>query len=274
MDANKILGADVLDIVFEGKNKEYGAYNLRKTYNKRITIALLVTAGAVALLFLINFLLNAFHKDEAVVVYKDTDVSLSSAKKEAPLPPPPKATLPSPPVKTATVQFTPPVVKKNNEVPKDVKPPDQKTVEQTTISDVTQQGVKDPGVVTPPAVPTGTSVVEGPENNGLPFEKVEIQAGFPGGPAAWQRYLKNNLNTQLFYDNAATPGSYKVVVRFVVAVDGTISDVEAKTNWGYGMEEEVIRVIKSGPKWIPAQQNGHSVPAYREQPIVINVEEQ
>ena len=59
MEANKILQADILDLVFEGRNKEYGAYELRKKYNKRITTALGITGAVAALLFGASFLSNA-----------------------------------------------------------------------------------------------------------------------------------------------------------------------------------------------------------------------
>jgi periplasmic protein TonB len=64
------------------------------------------------------------------------------------------------------------------------------------------------------------------------------------------------------------------VVRFIVDKKGNISNVSAETNLGYGMEKEVIRVIKKGPKWIPAIQNGKVVKAYRRQPITFLVSEE
>jgi protein TonB len=75
-------------------------------------------------------------------------------------------------------------------------------------------------------------------------------------------------------DNGAQPGTYQVVVRFIVSKDGSISDVVAETKHGYGMEEEAIRVIKKGPNWTPAQQNGRFVNAYRRQPITFQVQDE
>lgn len=273
MDANKILTADILDILFEGKNKEYGAYNLRKTYHKRLAIALIITVSTIALILLINFLANAFKKEDTAAMVI-TDVSLSQVKKEPPPPPPPpKAVLPPPPPQVATVRFTPPVIKKDNEVPPDTKPPVIK--DNVAISNVTNDipPTKDAGVITPPVTPPGTNVVEAPVDYNQIFTKVEIDAGFPGGPAAWGNYLHKNLNGEVATDNGAPAGTYRVVVRFIVSKDGDISDVQPVTNIGYGMEEEAIRVIKSGPKWTPAQQNGHFVSAYRQQPITFLVEE-
>ena len=99
------------------------------------------------------------------------------------------------------------------------------------------------------------------------FIKVEIEAAFPGGDAAWRRYLEKNLQNFDPADNGAPNGMYTVRVQFVVDKEGKISNVTTLTHFGYGMEEIAIRVIKNGPKWTPAIQHGHNVKAYRTQPI-------
>ena len=103
------------------------------------------------------------------------------------------------------------------------------------------------------------------------FEKVEIEASFKGGEGAWKKYLERNLNANAPIDNGAPEGSYTVYIQFVVSKDGSISDVKPLTNHGYGMEQEAVRVIKKGPAWVPAVQNGRSVNAYRKQPITFQV---
>jgi TonB-dependent SusC/RagA subfamily outer membrane receptor len=99
------------------------------------------------------------------------------------------------------------------------------------------------------------------------FEKVEIEATFPGGAMAFKRYLERNLMAGVAEENGAPAGVYTVFVQFVVHEDGSISDVKALTSHGYGMEQEAIRMIKKGPGWVPAIQNGHKVTSYRRQPI-------
>lgn len=99
------------------------------------------------------------------------------------------------------------------------------------------------------------------------FNKVEVEASFPGGDAAWIRFLKNNLDPSIPIRNGAPAGSYLVIVRFIVSKDGSISNVVPETNHGYGMETEAVRVIKNGPKWTPALLNGRNVNAYRRQPM-------
>lgn len=103
------------------------------------------------------------------------------------------------------------------------------------------------------------------------FERVEIEAGFPGGDALWRRYLERTLDGSTPTKNGAPEGTYTVVVQFIVDKEGNISDVRALTNHGYGMEAEVVRVIKKGPKWSPAIQDGRHVKAYRKQPVTFMV---
>jgi antitoxin component YwqK of YwqJK toxin-antitoxin module len=104
------------------------------------------------------------------------------------------------------------------------------------------------------------------------FTREEREASFPGGQAGWIRYLQKNLNPLTPVNNGARRGTYQVIVKFIVAKDGAISDVTPETNHGYGMEKEVMRIIKNGPAWIPASQFGRSVNAYRRQPVTFVVE--
>lgn len=274
MDSNKILNADILDIVFEGKNKEYGAYDLRKTYNKRLTTALIITASVFLLIFLGSYLVTALaKKSDAVIDIKDLTLSqVKKPDKPLPPPPPPPPKLPPPP-KIETIKFTPPKIVKDEEVKPEEKPPKVEDVQKTVIADQTQQGVKDPGIVAPPVQDAGT-VVAAPVDDNQIFTKVEQEAEFPGGPAAWKRYLERNLNGSVPIDNNAPEGTYTVIVKFIVSKDGSISDVQAETSFGYGMEEEAVRAIKSGPKWTPGLQNGRNVNSYRRQPITFLVQAQ
>ena len=104
------------------------------------------------------------------------------------------------------------------------------------------------------------------------FTREEKEAAFPGGEKAWRRYLSQHLDSNVPVNQKAPPGAYKVLVQFIVEKDGSITDVVAVTSYGYGMEEEAIRVIKKGPKWIPAVQYGRNVKAYRIQPLTFFLE--
>ena len=163
MEANKILGADILDIVFEGRNKEYGAYELRKTYNRRLTFALVGMVVLCALLFLGYILASTISTDDdkAIVVQ---DVQLEELKqeekKEQPPPPPPK---PPDPPKVEMAKFTPPKIVKDEEVKEEEKPPEVEKLEETKIGTINQEGVKDEGIVAPPVADEGKGVVEAPK---------------------------------------------------------------------------------------------------------------
>jgi len=99
------------------------------------------------------------------------------------------------------------------------------------------------------------------------FQKVDVEASFPGGLDGWRKYLEQNLNPNVPVENDAPIGIYTVVVQFIVDKTGAISDIKALTNFGYGMEQEVLRIMKKSPVWTPAMQNNRPVKAYRKQPI-------
>lgn len=106
------------------------------------------------------------------------------------------------------------------------------------------------------------------------FSRVEVEAEFKGGVAAWTKYIQKNLDGNIPVKNNAPIGQYRVIVRFIVSKTGKISDVVAETDHGYGMEEEVIRILKNGPDWQPAIQDGRTVNAYRRQPVTFFVQQQ
>ena len=144
-------------------------------------------------------------------------------------------------------------------------------LEDTKIDIKSQEGIKDEGLA-PAIIDEGKQVIEEKkDDDNKIFEKVEVEASFKGGEGAWRKYLERNLNASTPVDNGAPEGNYTVVVQFIVDKEGNISDVKANTNHGYGMEEEAVKVIRRGPPWVPAVQNGRNVKAYRKQPITFQV---
>ncbi len=107
----------------------------------------------------------------------------------------------------------------------------------------------------------------------ITFYKVEEEADFPGGIAAWKKYLIKNLKVNIPVKKGAPASFYTVIIKFIVTKDGTVMKPEADTNHGYGMEEEVIRIISKGPKWLPARQNNKPVNAYRRQAVTFVISE-
>jgi periplasmic protein TonB len=275
MDVNKILNADILDIIFDGKNKEYGAYDLRKTYNKRLLRAIMVTSIIILLLFGGFFLSNlngAGSKKAAVVEDVQLEDVKEEKKNEPPPPPPPKVE----PPKVEMAKFTPPKIVPDDKVKEEEKPPEQEKLEDTKIGTVNQEGVKDEGITAPPVSDAGKGVVEAPKDNedyDKTFTKVEIESDFPGGTAAWLRYLNKNLRYPDDAVNNEIQGT--VVVQFIVDKEGNVSDVNAISGPDNGgLREEAVRVIKKSGKWTPAVQNGRQVKSYKKQPIVFRLEAQ
>ncbi len=275
MEANKILGADILDIIFEGKNKSYGAYQLRKDYNKTLTKALIITGSVLLLVFLASMLGKYINDNTDKKTFDVVDTQMAEIKKDEPPPPPPPPPPPTPPPppEVNQVKFTPPKIVKDEEVKPEEKIEEIK--EDQVISTKTVESENKVQIVQAPVEDKGTVVAEAPkeDDEGKVFNKVEIEAEFPGGTGAWTKYLKNNLDANTPVDNGASEGTYQVIVRFIVSKDGSISDVVAETKHGFGMEAEAIKIIKKGPRWTPAQQNGRMVNAYRRQPITFVVQE-
>jgi protein TonB len=275
MEANKILSADVLDIIFEGRNKDYGAYELRKTYNKRMITSLAIVAAILLLLFLGYFVSKMLEDKEDTKTVQVQDVQLEEIKQEEkkedqPPPPPPK---PPEPPKVEMAKFTPPKILKDEEVKEDEKPPEVEKLEETKIGTMNQEGQKDEGIVAPPVEDAGKGVVEAPKKDDedwdKTFTKVEIESEYPGGAAAWQRYLNRNLRyPQEAIDNEVQGA---VVVQFIVDKEGNVSDVEAISG-PQELRSEAVRVIKKSGKWTPAVQNGRQVKSYKKQPIVFRLE--
>jgi protein TonB len=173
-------------------------------------------------------------------------------------------------------KFTPPKIVKDNEVKEEEKPPEQEKLEDTKIGTVNQEGTKDEGITAPPVSDAGKGVVEAPKDNedyDKTFTKVEIESEFPGGPAAWLRYMNKNLRYPDDAVNNEIQGT--VVVQFIVDKEGNVSDVQAISGPDNGgLREEAVRVIKKSGKWTPAVQNGRQVKSYKKQPIVFKLEAQ
>ncbi|NOU39458.1 MAG: hypothetical protein HOO89_12160 [Ferruginibacter sp.] len=105
------------------------------------------------------------------------------------------------------------------------------------------------------------------------FEKVEQYPEFIGGVAEWKKYLQKNLDATLPSKEGWKAGTYQITVRFIVEKDGSINDVTTTDYVNSKTANQCIDLIKKGPKWQPAKQNGHIVTAYRNQPITFLVSE-
>ncbi|MES2477677.1 MAG: TonB family protein [Bacteroidota bacterium] len=266
MDINKILKSDYLDIVFEGRNKLYGGYDLRRRYPERMKKSGLTILALCLIGLGYNMFANRVKKANTAPPPPPIEVKLAEPPpiddKIPPPPPPPSE--PPPPVKP-TVQFTPPEIKKDEEVKEDEKPAEQKDLKDAAAGIKTQEGDIngiDPGIVDNPG--TGTGVVEAAAAPEI-FKVVEQMPEFPGGEAALYKYLADHVRYPERATNASQQGTVRV--KFVVNEDGTISSVDVARPIGYGMDEEAKRVVQSMPRWTPGKNNGKAVKVYFQVPI-------
>ncbi len=258
------------DIIFEGKNKKYGAYYLRKTSNRRHFRAILIVIVLVILAIAIPAIYSYYQslqpvEVETVVELGPTELSnIEELKKnldkdqiiEQPQAPPPPAI-------RASIQFVPPkIVEKvttetdittTEEVLKSTDAIATKTVESDNKKGEIIDEVKQVVIATPPKQVDEI------------FVAVEQQPQFPGGQAELMKYLSNNLK----YPPAAAEQGIegRVVVQFVVSKTGSISDVRILQSLHPSCDKEASRLISSMPKWIPGKQNGTAVNVYYTIPI-------
>jgi len=110
-------------------------------------------------------------------------------------------------------------------------------------------------------------------NDNIIYELVDSVAHFPGDKSDWNKFVDKNLDAGVGIENGAKKGTYKIKIRFTVTKDGSLKDFEPITKYKHGFEEEVIRMLKLSPKWIPAKKNGVNVNSKveQEQVFVISV---
>lgn len=275
MELSKILNASLLDIIFDGRNKNYGAYELRSKYAKRMGVAIAATAALAVLVLLISLVASRFESTEdkkQAIVIKEVEMTQLEEEKPVEPPPPPPPKPPDPP-KIEMAKFTPPKVVKDEEVKPEEEMREVEDLKEATISTVNQEGEKDLGIVAPPVEDKGGVVVAPKvEEEDKVFQKVEIEASYPGGDKAWTRYIQREISR--YMDELQDDGKAGTcVVQFIVDREGNISEVEALTMKGTKLAEICVNAIRKGPKWIPAEQNGRKVKAYRRQPVTFRIDE-
>jgi len=269
MEAQQILQSNILDILFEGKNKDYGAYDLRNTYHKRITTALIIMVALICLLIIGAAIANKMQVAETKDNWVSEDRTLMNPdepKLPEPKLPKPKTTI-IPPV--ATVKLTRPKIVDNKEVLQP--PPDVEQIAHAKIDIQTRAGIDFEEMTAPPEAVTGSQIIAGvntkKENPDSTFVRVEIEATFPGGAAAWNKYVSKAIMKEL--DEFTNTDYGTCTVQFIVDKNGNVSDVQALNMKGTKLAEIAVNAIHKGPKWNAAIQNGRKVKAYRRQPVTL-----
>src|SRR5579862_8551839 len=266
MEPNDMLYADPLDILFENRNKSYGAYPLRKFYAQRLYISMGVT---LLMVVLSTFLYLIFRTTAGATLYNSLppDTHFTSVD----LTPPPKPV--ASPVRPAaphpiisTLILTPPlIVHSNSEIHPMAKVEDLKDA---MIGTKTLAGGPDNGEI-PNNLSSQTgaivSTVEKPDDKPEILQWAEVMPEYPGGIEALKRYLLKNLRMP---DANAEPGTIvKVIARFVVGADGKVNNIEIIQAADNIYNEEVKRVISKMPNWKPGSQNHRNVAVYFSLPV-------
>jgi periplasmic protein TonB len=265
MTSKEILKADVLDILFDNRNKQYGAYTLRKHYNQRLGMALGISLGSVLLLFL---LIRPNEENSAAVPqYSQREVVIDPLELPKPIEPElPKPKLSTPPPDFAQTEFLDPIVVDDTKVNAEMA--EQAQLKHTVISNITTDGLKVPEDFGPVELNVnkgdGTGEKKEVKSDPPATELVQKEPEFPGGPKAWLDFL----NRHLVVPGELELGDKKtVMIRFQVGVDGRVTGFEVIQSGGSIYDSEVIRVLKKMPKWKPAIQNGQPVSRAFTQPV-------
>lgn len=268
MEPNKILSAPLIDVIFDGRNKAYGAYYLRNTYSNRIKKSLLVTAVVTALAFGSAAWATSIKKPKPVA--KADQGIIMTVINEHQIEKLPELERPPQQQQIRTQDRNPSVIVED----KVLRNPFQEIDETARPGDDNIDGIPDPEITTltpQGSVDGGKDIITAPNNPPDPIvDIVQVEAKYIGN---WVSFLERNLNAEVPVNNGAPAGRYSVVVQFVVDKEGNVSDLKTLTNHGYGLEQEALRVLRKAPKWQPAIQNGYPVKAYRRQVIVFEVTE-
>lgn len=258
-----LVSHDWADIVFEGRNQKYGGYVLRKNTSKRNVMSVLLVIAAGVLGFLGLTIARTIEANRQVENTQAVEVSaLNEKKKEAKKIE--KEVVKVEPEKViekvkSSVKFTPPVIKKDEEVKED----NQLDLEKVEKSNVTIGAFDVQG-----NDEVGGEVLKAKEEIAQPeppkheeenkvFDVVEQMPSFPGGQAALMQWLSSNMKYPTIAAENGVQG--RVIVQFVVEKDGSVTDVHVAKSVDPSLDKEAARVVKAMPKWIPGKQNGSAV---------------
>jgi protein TonB len=268
MNAETILRSDVLDIVFENRNKLYGAYPLRKEYEKRLLIAMAMMTTAVLLFCIADYFQHKKNDNASLMgpVFKVPDSVIISV-----IPVTEKPWNVKPVIPVAEIKNPVPVIVPDKEVKEPIHTMDEmadkaigsKDVEgPATTSDNQSAGDNNPAVA---------GIVAEPVPEPAVLETAEVMPEFPGGMQALLRFLGKNLEVP---ENALEPGEkVRVPVKFVVSKEGTLTGIEFPGQANDIFTKEIIRVLSKMPKWKPGVQNGRAVSVYYTIPVIFDMTE-
>ena len=269
------------DLIFEGRNKEYGAYKLRTQIGKR-NFKAIITIAILAALCIILFYIKAGYDAYQAAHAKNENVTEISAlnqpkKKEAKVERKVQVEEKKEVVKEvkSSIKFTAPVIKKDADVKpeEEMKTQDQIMQTNTAIGALDVKGNSDQGEILKVTQRVETEPVKAepkPEVENKVFDVVEQMPSFPGGPSALMQYLSSNIKYPVVAQENGVQG--RVVVSFVVERDGSITDVQVARSVDPSLDREAQRVVRNMPRWIPGKQNGQAVRVKYNVPVAFRLQ--
>lgn len=278
MDTNNIPKIPLLDIIFDGRNKAYGAYELRSNYSSRLGRALAFVFSATAILFAYS-LMAKDAKQDALNLEIPPEVTLVDVPKKEEIIEIPEVIEPIKEQATstaATEKFDIPKIVPDNLFVEEDRPPEIADLEHKKIATFTSEGTDDMGKMEPPSrlKEEGTGIdindFKKPEDVEPPIAlTVNIEAQYPGGQSEWRRFLERNLSYPESAEENGIQGD--IWLQFIVDKEGNISEITALNDLGGGLAEEAIRIIKRSKKWKPAEYNGKKVTYRQKQKVTFRI---
>jgi protein TonB len=265
MKADYILQADLLDIIFENRNKAYGAYPLRRYYEGRIYKALGIIIFLLALFSVYN-LLREGETLLAPVIVKDVDITKLAEERK------PQESIKQREKKPDPVKSV--IIASSFRLVDSMQKTDPIRNLDSLVTGRERPGVSgDPQIVPggdPPAGPGGSGpgiapVTPTPPDRNIPVAEADIMPSFPGGMKALTKFMERNLTANIEELEQGTMVSVKI--RFVVGYDGVLKSFEIIEDGGEKFNKEVIRVLKKMPDWIPGKTKGENVSVWYTIPV-------
>lgn len=251
-----------VDLVFEGKNHDYGAYRLRKGTGKRNLMSIIIVLVSIAVIMFAVWakvqIENAMPKKVAITT--DVELSKLAQKKEAKVErkEPIKVEMEQKVVEKvkSSVKFTAPVIKKDEDVAPEDELKSQDDLAKTAVA-IGSFDVKGNDEAAGEVLKAKEVIAQEKPVEEKVFDVVEQMPQFPGGDAALFEYLSNHIKYPTIAEENGVQG--RVIVTFVVERDGSITDVKVVKSVDPSLDREASRVVKGMPRWIPGKQNGSAV---------------
>ncbi len=250
-----------LELVFDDRNKEYGAYDLRRHYAKNMILAMAITFLGIGLLCGAIVIFKAAPRARMIEVVMRPPIIPIVPRVEPPVkhPDPPRSLRADPPAHpVATIRDVPPIVVPDHLAEKPV-------VNAQINGDPGQATIKGPvGPAVMPVSPPGPPTTA-PDNTVHDVGGLDVMPEPVGGEKAWAKFLNKNLRFPYEAQQAGVSG--RVILSFIIEKDGSLSNITVERGAGNGFDEEALRVLKLAKAWKPGKQNGQPVRVKYDIPI-------